>query len=249
MNKNTDTVIFLTACVNPKGMSFTKLTTPKERAKQYVDAIKYYIINTNYNILLVENTGYSFEKDFKHEVMQGRIELLTFHGNEYDRLFGKGYGEGLIVTYAIKHSTLLVNANKIIKITGRHIITNFKIIDKVIKITSRKPFIHFNLAYTGDRQTACSDMFIGTTNFFKKYLFNYLPKINDSQNYYFEDALYDAAKLAIKEKNYHFSLLPFNLQQQGLSGTTGEKLLTFSLYSQFKHFVKFILSLIIGYKL
>ena len=119
----------------------------------------------------------------------------------------------------------------------------------MIKITSRKPFIHFNLAYTGDRQTACSDMFIGTTNFFKKYLFNYLPKINDSQNYYFEDALYDAAKLAIKEKNYHFSLLPFNLQQQGLSGTTGEKLLTFSLYSQFKHFVKFILSLIIGYKL
>ena len=33
------TILFLTACVNPKGMTYTKLSNPEIRLQQYKDAL------------------------------------------------------------------------------------------------------------------------------------------------------------------------------------------------------------------
>ena len=54
-----NTTILLTACIDPKGMAFTTLQNKEVRLQQYLDALNYYLYNTNLNIVFVENTGYN----------------------------------------------------------------------------------------------------------------------------------------------------------------------------------------------
>lgn len=95
-------VILLTACVNPNGMAFTKLNDQKLRLNQYKSSIKFYLENTDKQIIVVENTGYDFSNDFISYVYKQRLECLTFDGNNYNKSLGKGYGESLIIDYALK---------------------------------------------------------------------------------------------------------------------------------------------------
>ena len=55
-------IIFLMACVNPKGMAYTKLSNPEIRLQQYKEALDWYLENTGNKILLVENSGYDFSQ-------------------------------------------------------------------------------------------------------------------------------------------------------------------------------------------
>ena len=45
-----ENLIFLTACVNPKGMAYTKLSNPEIRLQQYKDALDWYLENTTMKI-------------------------------------------------------------------------------------------------------------------------------------------------------------------------------------------------------
>lgn len=118
--------ILLTACVNPSGMSHTALQDPVVRAKQYRQALDFYIKETNLPIVFCENTMYDMSVDYKQYIDSGRLEFLTFDGNNYDKQRGKGYGEAVIMKYAVEHSNLIRNSKYIIKITGRLIVTDIK---------------------------------------------------------------------------------------------------------------------------
>ena len=89
-------VILLTGCINPNGMPFTQLTDTSDRQKQYVDAIHYYINNTDCKIVFCENSNTDINTLFKNK--QDRLEILTFAGNQ-DKQRGKGYGETEIIEY------------------------------------------------------------------------------------------------------------------------------------------------------
>ena len=39
----------------------------------------------------VENTDYDISSYFTKEIGQGRLECLSFNGNDYDKSFGKGH--------------------------------------------------------------------------------------------------------------------------------------------------------------
>lgn len=62
--KDTSIVLFLTACVNPENMSKTVLINPQVRLSQYINAIRFYIDNTRFKILLVENTNFDLTPFF-----------------------------------------------------------------------------------------------------------------------------------------------------------------------------------------
>lgn len=118
--------ILLTACVNPGGMSYTILQDSNIRAKQYTKALDYYIKTTDVPIVFCENTMYDMSTDYQRLIDSGRLELFTFDGNNFDKLRGKGYGEALIMKYAIDNSEIIRNSKYVIKITGRLIITDIK---------------------------------------------------------------------------------------------------------------------------
>jgi len=204
------TVILLTGCINPNGMPFTLLTDISERQKQYVDAIHYYINNTDYRIVFCENSNTDISPLFKNE--QGRLEILTFAGNQ-DKQRGKGYGETEIIEYALHQSSFIQDACIIIKITGRLIVTN---ICQILKSLNYKHdfvtcLFHSNLKFADSR------IICGTTSFYKEFLKN-KGCLNDSEGIFFEHVL------ASTVLDSSICFIPFSEEPliTGISGTTGE---------------------------
>jgi hypothetical protein len=212
------TVILLTGCINPNGMSYTSLNNIEEREVQYVNAIRHYLKNTNYPVVFVENSGTDISYYFREYVESAQLECITLHGNQ-NKEKGKGYGECEIIRHAIENSRIILSSNevRIVKITGRLIILNIC------------PIIRFHGIFTSKRTTLCminsdlsfpdSRIIMAHIDFYKEFLL-YQEKINDSQGYFFEHALCDIIK---NNRQYPFS--PFFLHPQiiGISGSTGKQ--------------------------
>ncbi|MGI4021469.1 MAG: hypothetical protein ACRYFA_08170 [Janthinobacterium lividum] len=201
-------------------MSLTLLQNPQLRYKQYVDAINFYLAETNKKILFVENSGIDLSSNFIDYIKDGRLEILAFNGNDYDRKLGKGYGEMLIIEYATKNSMFFMNSDFVIKITGRLKILNIKAIlkqwDNIIPTTSIFVNLQKSLAYADSRCWAASK------DFYVDFLLKYKSSVDDSINFHFENALTKATHLAIS-KDYKFSFLNTLPRYSGISGTKNEK--------------------------
>lgn len=211
-------IILLTCCINPGEMVMTALTDVEERKNQYYESFDYYLRETDLNILIVENTNYTIDKKYLNNP---RIEYLTFDGNNYDKERGKGYGELLIIEYALENSDFLNNDKntEIIKITGRlKILSIEKHIKQISKSKNNKSIFadvdkNFHLAY--------SYFFVGNRYFFKNFFFKYREKLNDSQGFYFEHALARCIQEYIN-KGEPFLHLLYPIVISGFSGTTGK---------------------------
>ena len=94
MNK---TVILLTACINPNGMSYTAIQDIAVRTRQYTEALDFYLQNSHLKIVFVENTLYDISSSYKQYIAENRLECLSFAGNTFSRELGKGYGEAEII--------------------------------------------------------------------------------------------------------------------------------------------------------
>ena len=232
-------VILLTACINPDGMPFTALTNQQERERQYLDAIRYYLSTTKLNIIFVENSGTDISHLFKAYIETGRLECLTFPGNQ-NKSRGKGYGECEIIEYALINSRLLQSDrnNRIVKITGRLIVKNLKTIIRIHDLLLSRKTVLF--AINSDMSFPDSRCIIAPIGFYKKFL-KMKEIINDSTGYYFEHALLETIKT---EKEYSYS--PFFIQPDivGISGSTGKifKSVSHSITHMYKY-AKYVISL------
>ena len=208
-------VILLTACINPGGMSFTKLIEPNERMSQYINALKFYLTHTVIPIVFVENSKTDISYLFENEIRCKRLEMFTFQGeNNLER--GKGYGEAEIIEYAINNSTIINKDSSVIKITGRLIVNNISslINQLLLGILPQSSVI---CVFNSDLTTADSRIIIAPCNFYKLFLKN-KNQINDSNMIFFEHILSNAIK---KQKKYCY--FPFIKEPEiiGVSGSTG----------------------------
>lgn len=207
--------ILLTACVNPDGMAYTALQDPEERQRQYVEALDFYLKETNTPVVFVENTLTDFSSQYKSSIDSGRLEYLTFDGNNYDKKLGKGYGEAKLIMYAYEHSRILKECDYVVKITGRLIIRNIKniIISKWFLLNNifRCDFVRVGVLY--------SMLFVASPLCLYQMMRRNACNINDSRGVYFEHVLYNA----ITERNV--LTIPFfkPVQIEGVSGTSNRK--------------------------
>lgn len=192
------------------------------RIAQYLEAINYHLIHTKFPIVLVENTGYDFTPHFQKEVNSGRMEILTFQGNELSYKYGKGYGEQLIMKYAFEKSLIIrEQCSCVIKATGRHMIYNATQLYRLVKFFARKKeFVAANLI--GHHLWVTSDLFIASRNFFEEYLFHTASKLNNTE-YCMENALYDAI-INFHKDGYHVIQLPYSIRQSGKWGFNNQDL-------------------------
>lgn len=233
-------IILLTGCISPNGMAFTKLQNPKERLFQYVDAIKWYLINTDYRVLFVENSNFDLRDYIKNFPNIERFEYLTFDGNNYDKSKGKGFGEGVIINYALKNSRFLLACNTVIKITGRFILKNIsQIMANYESIASRSKKKVIYCDFNRNLSVAFSIMVVLPKEFITDYFLQELPKVNDSLCYEFENALATSIRNSIENSN-SFKVVMFKraCAFNGISGTTATKI---SNKSQIKIISKYIL--------
>ena len=209
-------ILLLTGCINPNGMTMTALSNQEERKRQYVEAIHFYLSNTSYPIVFSENSGTDISHLFKKEIKSGRLEYLSFSGNQ-NKEKGKGYGECEIIQYALNNSKIIhfVKDKRIAKITGRLIIRNINSIVRghSILFPQKTVFcaINSNLSFPDSRFIIAPECFYQT--FLKS-----KEAINDTQGYFFEHALCDTIK---REKQFPYSPFLLMPQIEGKSGSSG----------------------------
>ena len=214
-----NTVIVLTACVNPRGMLYTALQDVNIRQKQYEDTLAFYLKNTEYKIVLVENTLSDLGYEFKQEISTGRLEYITFDGNNFDRSLGKGFGEAQMLSYALNNSKLLKSYPYFIKITGRLIVKNINSLSKIIISKESKKIIACNIRPS--KKLATSTFFIVEKDFFSSYFISRMGEIDDRKGNWFEHILYSAI-IEAKKDGYKSVVFPFPIKVIGVSGTTAK---------------------------
>ena len=211
LQRNSNIAILLTGTVTPNGMVNTVLQDPILREKQYIDAIEYYLNETNLRIVFCENS----ENNIFHKINSGKkatqLECISFYGNNYDKNRGKGYGEAAIIKYALENSEFLKSADYLFKITGR------------VKIGNIKSLIKKIYGYQNAIGIECwGNNWIHSVCFFchKDWLYatvgNYGARLNDDA-FNFQTMLYNAV---LKTKGINIvSIYPYI---DGISGKTGK---------------------------
>src|SRR5574344_865877 len=207
-------VILLTACINPDGMAFTKLTDSGERKRQYLEALNYYATNTSLPIVFAENSNTDISL-FLNPLPNNNIEILTFDGN-HDKIHGKGYGEAEIIEYAVKNSKYIDKTTCIIKITGRLIINNIKQLIRQLNL-GILPSSSIICSLNSDFTFADSRIIIAPCTFYQLFLKN-KDLIDDNKGVYFENVLCTTLK-----EQCTYSYFPFLVEPQvvGISGSLG----------------------------
>lgn len=183
MAEGMNRVILLTSTVYPDIENYD--VDPEERKKEYISAINYYLKNTFYKIVIVDNSDYIFADD----IIDRRLECLFYKAVKEDAIYGKGYGESKILSYAIKNSAFLQNAEQIVKITGRHIIVNIEsLLSNCKNVDDVYIDVDLNFKY------AHSYFFVCNKDFLNNYLLPLQEEMNDSKGSHFEHSLAKALK-------------------------------------------------------
>ena len=195
-------------------MPFTVLNDKSERLRQYREALDFYLRETTLPIVFCENTLCDFSEDYKEYIASGRLEYITFDGNNFNKSKGKGYGEALIMEEAFRLSKLLGQCYFVVKITGRLIVKN---ISQLIKDNQRMITNTIQTFYPHDKmidsrlvilpKLFCINDFLAKKN-----------SINDTQGYFFEHLLYDTI---ISRKKFVFVPFLHVPLIDGMSGSTG----------------------------
>lgn len=214
--------IFLTATIDPGGMTLLERKDPITRENDYLRSIKKWINeDSQYKIIFCENSGYDLKK-IKLEFDKSKkkqYELLQFMGNNFNKKRGKGYGEFLIFKHALKYSTLLNDCDYIIKVTGRYFIKNISMIIDRINI-SDDVYVYADMKR--DFTFTDSRLFIFKPSFFNNFLITHENMIDDSKGFFFEHAL-NKAVIDFMSKDYKWQPLPCLPFFEGYYGTENIK--------------------------
>ena len=166
---NRDVVLLLTACVSPNSDDSGPVGLDGVRRAEYVKAVRWYIENTPYKVVLCENSGTDLSDDLA-KVRRGGYEVLTFTAEKMPPNRSKGYGELGIIEYALAQSETLRACKSddiIVKITGRLILLN--IVDIVERLKKRAKTGPFVSAYVNGHKGGSDCRFIfATSDFFKR---------------------------------------------------------------------------------
>lgn len=136
-NKNNNRMaitIILTSTVNVKPNVLRLFQTDKVgRAEIYVKSILQWLNNTRFNIVLVENSGYTYEElNAEKTNFRNRFEVISFNETELEEArylknnIYKGASEIFAINYAFNNSKLIHKSNFIIKITARYYIDDLE---------------------------------------------------------------------------------------------------------------------------
>jgi len=123
----TVSTIILTTTVHVHDVSFLHEIDSNSRIQTYLKSIKKWLYETDFKIVLVENSGYNFEElIIEKDKFKSRFEFICFNEKELPEAsylqsykYGKGRHELFAINYAYNNSKLLEDSKFIIKVTGR----------------------------------------------------------------------------------------------------------------------------------
>jgi len=128
-----NTVIILTSTVFANMSKGIFQKNKDDRLRTYLTVIKQWLEKTNFKIVLVENSGYTFDElNEEKEKYADRFEVFTYkegelEGTEYLlNTASKGASEVFSISYAFHRSKFVTPSSFIIKITARYFIADLE---------------------------------------------------------------------------------------------------------------------------
>ena len=203
---------------------FVVLADPGKRVELTIESIKQWIIIAgDLNIVICDGSGYDFTKDVAERFPQSKIECISFK-NDVDLVsaYGKGYGEGEIIQYALAQSEYLKHSDYFVKCTSKLWVNNFPVIFKhwnnifqcQFGLVSPKTFKNAIPHFLDTR------FYIANKNYYIEHFGNAYKNVRDQDGYYLEHCFRD---VVVNNKLQASSILfPTPPRLEGVSGTSGE---------------------------
>jgi len=118
--------LLLTSCVTASA-KMTQVIDQTLRIELTIKSIeKWLTIAGDLKIVICDGSNYNFTPLMRRTFTGKAIECLNFNNNSKGvALYGKGYGEGEIINYALEHSMFLNNAEYFAKCTSKLWVDNF----------------------------------------------------------------------------------------------------------------------------
>lgn len=222
MSSSTPTLLLTSSVI--VSAPFVKLSDPTKRVELTLESIKQWIrIAGDLNIVICDGSGYDFSNDVAERFPQAKIECISFKNDtEAVLAYGKGYGEGEIINYALTHSEYLRCSDYFVKCTSKLWVKNFPTIfnrwnsifqcqfglEKPKSIRNAKPHI------------VDTRFYIIKKDFYIEHFGNAYKNVRDQDGYYLENCFKD---VILNKKFLASSILFFTTPLiMGVAGTSGE---------------------------
>jgi hypothetical protein len=220
----------------------TVLKSSELRRAQYIAACYWWMCTNEVDKFIVcENTNDKLlGLELNHMAENNRVEFeyITFLGNTGNiSRYGKGYGEGEIIKYALENSLMIKTSQGFYKISGRLTVENFHKINRKVKCNLN----YFKLMSTRLNENLQVDtrFFYVQRDFYIRFLLNSYLMVDDRKNCYIEHAFYKILKYCGNTTSF-----PSFPQIKGFSATLGDE---YSLNK--KDILRMILNKLSMYKL
>jgi len=213
--------LLLTWTIKPnQNILFLNLKDPSVRYLQYVQNIIRYVCFSDFeSIVFCENSWYEItDLDtlmWIAKMFGKKLEILQFNwDHEKSVKKGRWFGESEIIEYAIKHSKLIKESWKFIKITWRYWCDN---INQIIHWSAQKDVCFSKLMPTSpfklDTKAVNTALFKTSVEFFNKMLDWAGEDVEDTKHYFLEHVYYDR----LKKKSSKINHLPEYPKMRGLT--------------------------------
>jgi hypothetical protein len=174
----------------------------------------------NLKIILCDGSGFDFSGHIRNDDRYKNIESISFKNNSTKvSEFGKGYGEGEIINFALENSKLLEHSNAFAKITSKMWVKNFRQCADIWRTNFLgMPMLSVSDDFSSVQLDRIDTRFwITDTKFFKEFFSQAYLNVRDSEGYFLEHAFRDVV-LNKRIKNFGFSIYP---DIEGVSGSLG----------------------------
>jgi len=240
MVKSFNIPILITSAINVSA-SQTLVNDPNTRLELTIQSIKKWLLLSSANqFVICDGSGFDLNPHInilKIENPSIKFEVIHFI-NDISGVIakGKGYGEGEIINYALKHSHILKNASVFAKCTGKLWVENF---DNCIKSFNGVSAFDFKGKFTPNRVD--TRFYLVNKNFYFLNLAKAHQNVDDENNFYLEHAFKEKLN-SVKLSDYVMYPTP---RISGISGSTGIQ------YKQnkFKNLLRDIRSLLIRFNI
>ncbi|WP_314138474.1 hypothetical protein [Buttiauxella noackiae] len=219
--------IIVTSCINPNA-PLTKLQDPKIRIDVTIDALKKICKHAD-NIVFCDGSAFDISAELKKhpEFDNKNIEVLFFKNDTKSvEMFGKGFGEGEIVNYAVEHSEYIHSSTCFAKLTSKLYVDNLQ---KCLKAFNSTGF--FVPVPSFREEMIDTRFYIVDKNFYNKNLKKVYKKVRDLEGIYLEHVFYDVL-IKLDKHKYVARVMPII---RGVSGTFNTN---YSSDNKMKYFIK-----------
>lgn len=198
---------------------FVAIADSADRESYVVDSVEnWFDNNQGLKIVLCDGSGFDFNLNLnlKKYTKLGILEILVFKNNkEHVRLFGKGYGEGEIIEYALRNSSFLSDSEHFAKCTGKQWVENYnECISRYNSVISlERIYLH---RYSWKFSTCDTRFFIVNKIFYTKFFMSCYKSVNDFNGCYLEHVFAEVVRVNKIRSDFMRKPLIF-----GYSGSTG----------------------------